>query len=234
MDSVEIVMEVEEAFGIVIADSEAEKCITPHDLIELVMSKVWRTDRAGCLSQRSFHLLRRAFIQELGIARSDFSLNVPLKRFLPKPGRKQKLRAIGKSVGANLISELVLPPWIGTMILCAGIFIGIAVWLYTRSLPAVFFQSLSAMWGIIASVVALKFGFVLARQLKDELPEKLATVEKASLWLVGHNPSLFNDLPGQWSRAQVAERVREIVVENLCCEKTYREEARFVEDLGLS
>ncbi|MEO5803538.1 MAG: hypothetical protein ABIR24_08395 [Verrucomicrobiota bacterium] len=234
LDGVEIVMEVEEAFDIVIADSDAEKCMTPFDLIELVMSKVGRTDRAGCLSQRSFHFLRRAFVNEVGIARSDFSLDVPLKRFLSKPDRKRKLQAIGKSVGADLVSELVLPRWIGTMILCTGIFTGIAVWLYTRSLPSPLLQSLSLVWGIIASVAALKLGFVVTRPLRDDFPDKLATVGKTTRWLVGHNPSLFSDLPGEWSRKQVAERVREIVIEMLCCEKTYREDARFVEDLGLS
>jgi hypothetical protein len=35
-------------------------------------------------------------------------------------------------------------------------------------------------------------------------------------------------------REQVAARVREIVIDTLCCEKSYREDARFVEDRGLS
>ncbi len=39
MDRVEIVLEIEEAFDVAVADSEAEKIITPRDLIELVMAK---------------------------------------------------------------------------------------------------------------------------------------------------------------------------------------------------
>jgi acyl carrier protein len=39
--------------------------------------------------------------------------------------------------------------------------------------------------------------------------------------------------PGQWSRLQVAEKIREIVIEVLACAKEYREDAQFVKDLGL-
>jgi acyl carrier protein len=40
LDAVEIVMAVEDAFGIQIEDSEAEKILTPAQLVELVMGKV--------------------------------------------------------------------------------------------------------------------------------------------------------------------------------------------------
>jgi acyl carrier protein len=39
--------------------------------------------------------------------------------------------------------------------------------------------------------------------------------------------------PGQWSRQQVAEKIHEIVIEVLACEKQYREDAEFVKDLGM-
>lgn len=55
LDGVEIVMKVEDAFGIGIADSEAEKIVTPAQLIALVLSKVDRTPQPACLTQRAFH-----------------------------------------------------------------------------------------------------------------------------------------------------------------------------------
>jgi hypothetical protein len=54
MDGVEIVMAVEDAFDITIADKEAEKIVTPRDLIELVMAKVRKSDMAVCLTQWRF------------------------------------------------------------------------------------------------------------------------------------------------------------------------------------
>ena len=55
LDGVEIVMKVEEAFGITIDDAEAGKITTPGQLIELVLSKVGRTVDEACLTQRAFH-----------------------------------------------------------------------------------------------------------------------------------------------------------------------------------
>ncbi|HEY5043547.1 MAG TPA: hypothetical protein VIK53_16270 [Verrucomicrobiae bacterium] len=66
LDAVEIVMKVEETFDIAIEDREAEKILTPHALIELVMSKVGRTDRAVCLTQRAFHCFRASLIRNAG------------------------------------------------------------------------------------------------------------------------------------------------------------------------
>ena len=56
LDGVEIAMKVEEAFDIHVEDSEAEKTLTPGQLVELVMSKVGRTTHAACLTQRAFYL----------------------------------------------------------------------------------------------------------------------------------------------------------------------------------
>ena len=60
LDSVELVMRVEERFGIEIHDSEAEPIRTPGMLVDLVFSKLQTGPQNYCASQRAFYVLRRA------------------------------------------------------------------------------------------------------------------------------------------------------------------------------
>lgn len=73
MDSVEIVIAVEEAFGIQIEDSEAEKLLTPQQLIDVVMSKVASARSEICLTHRSFNLLRASFMRHCALKRRDIT-----------------------------------------------------------------------------------------------------------------------------------------------------------------
>jgi hypothetical protein len=62
----------------------------------------------------------------------------------------------------------------------------------------------------------------------------LATIGGFSRWIVAHGPEIVGAPPGQWSRERIAEKVREIVIDQLGCEKVYHEDANFVNELGLS
>ena len=62
LDAVELVMAIEEEFGIDIAESESEKCLTPRALIDLL----WAKHERGELFARP---LRPGLLQRLGWAR---------------------------------------------------------------------------------------------------------------------------------------------------------------------
>jgi hypothetical protein len=51
---------------------------------------------------------------------------------------------------------------------------------------------------------------------------------------MAHKSNLATPVAGRWTREQVAARVREIVIGQLGCESRYREDASFINDLGLS
>ena len=55
----------------------------------------------------------------------------------------------------------------------------------------------------------------------------------SSRWVVVNAPESVQAKAGPWSREQVSEMIREVVIEVLGCEKEYREDANFVNDLGL-
>jgi hypothetical protein len=61
----------------------------------------------------------------------------------------------------------------------------------------------------------------------------IATAGDLSRWIVAHKSNMAEVPPGKWTREQVAARVREILIEQLGCERNYCEDARLIEDLGM-
>ena len=229
LDGVEIVMAIEDAFAIRINDKEAERCVTPRDIIDLVMSKVQLSDEHVCLSQRSFHTLRRTFI-ERGIRRSRFRSSTSLDEIVPKQNRRHAWKSISEEIGTTTWPSLERPGWLEIINWsCATVF---AFWIlantgFSNSSAVVF-----ATW-LAAFFAAAGVCCFLTRPFASSLPKSHSTVAELVSFLVSHNHQLLKADQKRRSREQVAAVVREIVVEHLYCDN-YREEARFVEDLGLS
>jgi acyl carrier protein len=227
MDAVEIVMAVEEAFYIEIEDAEAEKLLTPRQIIELVMSKVQLTTSDVCLTHRSFNLLRRFFLGQCALTRSQVAPRTPLERLLP---RKQRTTVIAQFAATIAIPapRLVRAGWITATLMAAACLSGLIVALaFLNSkmpawLPALFTIALTGYAGAMAT-----------RNLRTEFPKEISTVADLSRWIMTHKSDLAAPQTNAWTREQVATRVRDIVIETLQCEATYREDASFVKELGL-
>lgn len=241
LDAVEIVMHVEDAFDIALKDPEAEKCFTPGQVIDLVMSKVGRTDRAACLTQRAFHRLRASSMRQFGLRRNQIRPDTLLAEIFPRPVRKQRLRQVLDDLAVSKSVELFRPNWLNWTIGAGTFGGGIATVIFFEWHPAPspyfavnFFAAIPVLAGI---VFVFLFGWIFVRLthgLRYEFKPSLTTVAGLSRWVVANAPNLVQAPPGQWSREQVAAKVREIVIDVLGCEKIYREDANFVKDLGLN
>jgi acyl carrier protein len=233
LEGVEIVMAVEEAFDIEILDKEAETLRTPRDLIEVVMGKVGRSDLAVCLTQRAFHCLRRAFMRELKIKRAGFSLDVPMEQLLPVKDRKIVLAKICDQAGVAKPPVLVRPRWLVNSLFAVSLAAAVATCLALFLATGMRMWEVSGSIGVSVGLLVLIIGLILTMQKATAFPPRLRTVRGMARWLVANNPELIRAPPGQWSREQVAEKVREIVMDQLGLDN-YREDARFVEDLGMN
>lgn len=76
-------------------------------------------------------------------------------------------------------------------------------------------------------------GYWVTRPVHRAFPSSYSTVGQLAENLTGLAPKLFEPTGPAWTRAEVASAVRAIVVDFLDCEMTYREDAHFVEDLGM-
>ncbi len=121
LDSVELVMAVEEKFAISIPDEEAQDIRTVGDMFQCVTSKLTIADRSSCLTQKAFHLLRRRAKELFNVPRNQFRLDAELDLIVPKRSRRENWRKFQLAVGATKWPKLALS-WPGVLFLLALVF----------------------------------------------------------------------------------------------------------------
>jgi hypothetical protein len=240
LDAVEIVMMVEDAFDVVIEDAEAEKMLTPREVIEHVMRKVGRTDHAQCLTQKAFHRVRASLMRKAGLKRTQIRPDIPTCVVFPLNQRKELLRTTLQDVGIKVMPELIRPKWMVALLFVGSIAFGLVTWIWSvrpTNSQSVLLNLLLASPMMVGTAATIFFAWTTAKLttgMKYEFKPALATVGGFSRWVVAHATETLGAPPGPWSREQVAEKVRQICIDVLGCEKVYREDANFVKDLGLS
>jgi hypothetical protein len=117
LDLVELVIRVEETFGIQIPDRVACELDTPRKVADFVLSQVEESPVAlPCMSQKSFHLLRRQFTQHLSLSRTQFRVDSFLKEIVPgEPGEDEVWKRIGTSLAVKKWPTMSRPKWLGFM-----------------------------------------------------------------------------------------------------------------------
>jgi acyl carrier protein len=102
LDSVEIVLRIEDEFSISLPDDELSSVRTVGELYELVLSKLDTTP--ACLSSKAFYRTRQALVECLGLPRQSIRPSTPLDSLLPRTSLVQKWQEIADRTG------LALPP----------------------------------------------------------------------------------------------------------------------------
>jgi acyl carrier protein len=230
LDGVEIVMAVEDAFDIQIEDSEAARILTPRSLIDYVMNKVNTANSTICLTQSAFNLLRKSFIRHGDLKRSQLKPAAKLSALLPRRNRLELLWKITNELAIKKPPELVRPRWVNAALLgcslASGIGAAAAVYSENYSLPVLAF--------VFVAIAVAGFGFRLTKPLCTEFPKGLQNLGGFARWVMAHKGDLAETTLCGWTREQVTARVREIIVDVLGCNPDFSEDARFIEDLGLS
>jgi acyl carrier protein len=230
LDAVEMVIEVEETFGIRIEDKEAEKTLTPGQLIELILSKITVADTPACMTQRAFSKVRSVLVKNFQIGRKQITPNTNLANLLPRNKRNEFVCQFVDELGPHVTFGLRRPHWLSLsifFIIMLTAVVPVFLVLPTKLNP-------TFTLGLGSAVVFGLVAVFLTRPLRLEFPTDLQTVGLLSKWVVAHKCDLATPPHAGWTKDQVRLRVREIVVDTLGCKKEYREDARFVEDLGMS
>jgi len=221
LDSVELVLATEEAFGISIADSEAEHCRTPRDLVALLFSKLTTTDRAICQSQRAFYLLRRECMRSCGHSRSAISLQTSARELIPS----EKWTIVRDALQARSWPELTAPGLVVAVRVSLPfiMFFGTYGVLHLRFAELILFNLIVS--GIVAGI-SHRVVKSITRPCNRLVPAKMKI--KDLLYFVVTSEEIA------WTRGQVSERVKQLVIEQLgLSEDDYFEDADFIRDLGM-
>jgi len=217
LDGVELLIAVEEKFGISITDEEAQRLITVGQLYNLIVSKLPTSDTCG--SMIVFNRLRRGF-QAVGISRGEISPETLLAPLLPL-GRRRRLWTHLSSVSQLKLPGLRRPLWVKGMLIVVAILLTLSVLFLGPGLSA----------SIAAALLSTIVLAIASRPAALQLPDGCTTVADLAQVLVTSFSFLSAPRPGReevWSLlVDMVVRIGGVPAAQVT------PHARFVDDLGL-
>ena len=217
LDSVELVMAIEDEFGICIRDEDAEKMLTPGHIADYVMNLVQTEGYSGCPSQIGFYRVRTALMNAFGLPRKAIRPDALMQELLSGDIKEnwKKLR--------DALQTEHFPTLRRTNALLA----------FVLGMPAIVALPLLFV-GVKPSAVLLSY--CGAALLANTLTGSMGTVVPQSCRTVGR---LIRYVPRpvavRWTRKEVLARIFDITSEHLGVPlEKIREDSRFVDDLGMN
>jgi hypothetical protein len=221
LDSVELIMSLEETFGVEIKDEEAENAVTPRIVIDLIFSKLAATDENTCQTQRAFYVLRKSLVRLLGLHRSEVLLSSPIRPFIPREKEGVLWQRLGREVLARRWPGLVRPEW---MVFCVhggtlGLFVIITLLAHGGPFGYAFGLCVAGMFAAVASVYT--------RSWKCYIPKDIKTIRDIV-------PLVLSSDHIRWTHKQVSDLVKTITMDQIgLSESQYSEDGHFIHDFGL-
>ena len=102
LDVVELVMRVEEEFGLSIEDEAAEQLQTVGQLHTFILSRLDWLDASRCLSSATFYQLRRGLVDLAVAPRRAIAPATPTESLLPIANRRQLWESWSRNAGVEL------------------------------------------------------------------------------------------------------------------------------------
>ena len=227
LDTVELVIRFEQAFGIAIPDEVAGDLTTPRKLTEYLLSQLTLAERSACMSQQAFYLLRKEFVPVLGIQRSEFYPRANLEQLIRIHGRRETWTTLLARIGDRPLLDLVRPPWLCSLLSFATIATAIATFIYSH---LTFGNTDLAL--LLSLLMFIAFGYgtaVITRPLKRNFRRGYAQAGDLAKHLALHSPHRFRK---EWTREEVAQLVRQIIIDETGVDN-FTDDSRFVEDMHL-
>ncbi|HZV00747.1 MAG TPA: acyl carrier protein [Planctomycetota bacterium] len=110
LDSVDLLLEVERAFGVTLDERACANVVTVGDLCELVLASVPPAKHERCLTALAFWRLRRALVAAFGSKRSAVRPDSNLRMLVWPPERRAPLHAREAWSRLERMLGLALPP----------------------------------------------------------------------------------------------------------------------------
>jgi acyl carrier protein len=227
LDSVELVLEVEDAFGLSIPDEDADSLTTVGMLYDYVLAHRFHGTQDACLTSMTFYKLRRGLMLVLQLPRNAVRTSTELSAIIPKR-RRRIWRALEKATGFRL-PFLRRPRWGAALATLTTIGLGIAT-------PALLGLKPFGGGVIVAMVSILLLAFVfswLTEILAYDFPPDVATAgQLAKATLARNYQPILAESKKSATDAEVWDMLRRIIGEQLGFRvDQLTKETSFVKDL---
>ncbi len=221
LELVELVLAVEDTYGLKLADKDAQTLDTAGKLYDYILTHRFQGVQDGCLSSIAFHKLRRALISILHVSREDVRVCTRVRTLIPTR-RRQAWRRLQQDLGLRL-PRLRRPAWATSIAALAAL--GSALFL------GVWFASVLAGLAVFGAL-----GYLLFRAtepLAVELPPECATVRQLVKTIVAKNFGAISDQCGRANAEELWESLRTLISDCLGVPREQvTRQSHFVKDLG--
>lgn len=235
LDTVELVMEVEEEFSVSIPDEVAGGIETVGQLYDFILNcREGRGDR--CVTAMAFYRLRRGMMESLGIDRAAIRPTSELSRLIPKINRQLTWQRLEAACGLRLPAlgfgtELTALAYAVIFAFAATAFFPIA---FHFGAAGVELGMIAAVIAAIISLAVVEFGRRFAPiTFRTRWPRDSKTVGRLSRAAAAINyKSLSKDAPPS-DDPDVWRGLQQLIVEQLgVTPEVVTRDASFVKDLG--
>jgi acyl carrier protein len=234
LDLCELVLEIEETFGVTITGRDAERIHTVGDLYEYLLDQRTRSMAGVCPSGAAFYRARRAVCDLFGARRCDVSPRSAIEELLPARGRRGHWRRFCKALRPFSLPDLRRPVGLGVALGCgcaALVLLGAGAGLaaHHRGQPPV----LVASWFIVGALLAVVL-YAATLPLAVSVPAECSTMRELVDTALGGERDRALAALGHRSERQVWERMCEIISRNLGVDRDLLKPGTdFVNDLGI-
>ncbi len=100
LDTVELLMAIEEEFGLHFNDADAADCTTPRHVADYLSKRVRTSSDDPCPTQRGFYKIGNAILSSFDFRREDIAPSTKLSIIFGKP-EKQSWEKLGQAIATD-------------------------------------------------------------------------------------------------------------------------------------
>ncbi len=226
LDLVELAMEVEETFGVVISDDAAVEIRTVGQLYDYILQ--YRGRERGCPTSGTFYAIRRVIVDAGGVPKRAVRPSTRLTSILPPRLRRRVWKSMHQQGQGWRVRGLRLPYRLGPTsavltLICGAVGAILAI-------PHVGIEA-ALVLAATGTAMGLLLLIWLTRPLAVAFPSGVPTV--GDLTLAALPPGYDIAAKAQWDDREIWQKLQAIVVDILGAKpEEVTPSARFIEDLG--
>jgi acyl carrier protein len=226
LDSVELVLTVEESFGFSIPDEDAAELATVGKLYDYILTHRFQGKQEACLSSVTFYKIRRAMMSVLKIPRKDLRLSTNLSTLIPQ--HRHRIWNNIEETAALVFPKLKRPFWVNILIiLLTG---GLTMWL-VRLCPQMPLSTSICLSFVVFCIIGVTLIF-LATPLESVFQANCATIGELTKSVLAKNYGKISDECDKANATEIWDSLCSIISEHLGVAKTkLTKETNFVRDL---